>query len=383
MVCYSLFTAWRKLPEYAILTPQPIDFADFATALSSSASSLASSALSAATGGASATSSPFTANNPFFGGSQQQPAPYTKWYRVWERVSPSDFYQEAFIVPFILLTVTVHYWGRRVNRRKARNWAAAHAPTLQKEFAHVGFGGSRAPTAQEIESSGAAKAASSEALVLPDELIKEKSAQEFLSYASGRQNVAFVDVRLEMFKRYNPASLLMEWALSMLFESFPPPAEKMHAIAYAFDGREKDLVPVRTEQQQIELEGRVRNLQSGYDGFVWAVVHKDSMKRLRDERYDISLTFTKDNPKLPDWATVMSESAEITDFMLTDELAKVVKEAGEAVFDNLIVSDQPIDKPQKYVLQFFTIPPRSFLELKPPPISPPITISYANLNPKD
>ena len=276
---------------------------------------------------------------------------------MWERASPSDFYQEAFILPLLIITLGVHFWGRRVNKRKARNWAAAHAPILQKEFARVGFGGTRAPTMEEVESSGAAKAASSEALVLPDELIQEKTAQEFLSYATGRQNVAFLDVKLEMLKRYNPFTLAMEWGASLFFDSFSPPAERMQAIAYAFDGKEKDLVPVRTEQQQAELEGRVRGLQSGFDGFVWAVVHKDAMRRLREERYDISLTFTKDNAKLPGWATVMSESAEITDYMLTDELIKAIEQAGDEAFENLIVTDQPIDKPQKYVSTLFLLFP--------------------------
>ena len=310
-----------------------IDFADFAKAATSSLASFVGA------------ETPLFANPSSALGST---VAYTKWYKVWERASPSDFIQEAFIIPILTIMVAIHFWGRRVNKRKARNWAAAHAPLLQKEFAHVGFGGYRSPSMEEVESEGAAKATSSEALTLPDEVIKEKSAQEFLSYASGRQNVAFLDVRLELLKRYNPIMLFMEWALSSLFESFTPPSERMHAIAYTFDGKEKDIIPVRTEQAQAELEARVKGIQSSYDGYVWAIVHKDSMRRLRDERYDISLTFTKDNPKLPAWATVMSESAEITDFMLTDELAKAVKETGEETFENIIITDQPIDKPAKY-----------------------------------
>ena len=312
--------------------PILVDFADFAKAPDPSPASLASA------------ETPLFANPAFATGS---PVAYTKWYRVWERASPSDFTQEAFILPVLFVMVGFHFWGRRVNKRKARNWAAAHTPLLQNEFAHVGFGGYRAPSIDEVEGEGAAKATTSEALVLPDELIREKTAQEFLSYASGRQNVAFLDVRLEMLKRYNPMTLFMEWFLSLFFESFAPPAERMHAIAYTFDGKEKDIIPVRTERQQAELESRVKSLQSAYDGYVWAVVHKDSMRRLRDERYDISLTYTKDSTKLPSWATVMSESAEITDFMLTDELAKAVNECGEAMFENVIVTDQPIDKPAK------------------------------------
>jgi len=72
------------------------------------------------------------------------------------------------------------------------------------------------------------------------------------------------------------------------------------------------------------------------------------MRILRDERYDISLTTTKDHPKLPNWATVMSESAEVTEVMLTPELIKAVTDAGEDL-ECLIITDQPIDAPKKYV----------------------------------
>lgn len=69
--------------------------------------------------------------------------PYTKWYRVWERTSPKDFIQEAMVMPLILLIVVFHLWGTRKNRRRAREWAQAHAPALQSEFAVVGFDGDR------------------------------------------------------------------------------------------------------------------------------------------------------------------------------------------------------------------------------------------------
>ena len=59
-----------------------------------------------------------------------------------------------------------------------------------------------------------------------------------------------------------------------------------------------------------------------------------------------SLTSTKDSSKLPNWATVMSESAEITDFLLTPELVKAVESAGE-LLEHLIISDQPVDQPLK------------------------------------
>ena len=180
-----------------------------------------------------------------------------------------------------------------------------------------------------------------ETLNAPVELMKEKSPNEFASYATGRQNIAFVDLSITLTKRYSPLSTIAESAIGFFIESLPAPVERMTAIIYPFDGKEALTVPGQVPGAQ---ELRSKDSKSSYDGFVWAVVNKESMKALRDERYDVSLTTTKDNPKLPIWATVMTESAEVTDLLLTPELVKAIEAAGELV-DHLIITDQPIDKP--------------------------------------
>ncbi len=266
--------------------------------------------------------------------------PYTKWYRVWERTSPGDFKAEAFILPFILVLVLVHLWGIRTNRRKAKAWMRAHAPVLQQEFAVVGFGGRNAPKIDDVQASGLANALTSDELVIPDELLKEKAGNEFVTYATGRQNTAFVDVKISLLKRYNPLSQYSETVLGFFFDSMSATVERMEATAYCFDGKEKELVP------SIAGAETKSPPNSTFDGFVWAIVHKNSMRRLRDDRYDLSLTSTKDNPKLPTWATVMSEAAEITDALLTPELINAVEKAGEAL-EALIVTDQPLERPTK------------------------------------
>lgn len=237
--------------------------------------------------------------------------------------------QEATVLPFILILVVFHLWGTRKNRRRAREWAQAHAHAMQNEFAVVGFDGIR--RSSEVSSE----------LVSPESLLKERSAQEFASYATGRQNVAFVDVSIKLPKRYNPVVHFADQVLSFFFESWPAPVEKVEATAYAFDGKEKDLVPVPGGDTS---SLKVNN--STYDGFIWAIVHKNRMRSFRQDRYDASMTFTKDNPKLPSWVTVMTENAEITNTLLTPELIKAVEEAGHD-FEYLIVTDQPLDKPTK------------------------------------
>jgi hypothetical protein len=205
----------------------------------------------------------------------------------------------------------------------------------------VGFGGRKAPTAESVEAEGLPKSMADESLNAPVELMKEKSPNEFASYASGRQNIAFLDLGITLLRRYSPLITIAETVISFFIESMPAPVERMTATIYPFDGKEAITV---TGQIPGAQELRNRDSKSTYDGFVWAVVNKDSMKALRDERYDVSLTTTKDHPKLPVWATVMTESAEVTDLLLTPELVKGIEAAGE-LMDHLIITDQPIDKP--------------------------------------
>jgi Protein of unknown function (DUF1682) len=257
--------------------------------------------------------------------------PYTKWYRVWERSQLSDFKSEGILLPFLVLAILIHVWGTRTNRRKAKKWMAAHARTLDSEFALVGYGDKSA----EMEGITAES--------LPANLLKEKNTQDFQSYATGRQNVAWVDLKLQLLRLSNPAVMGAEWLLSLFFESFPAPRQVMQTAMYSFDGNEKKFVLPGVPGSE-EMTAKPGN--STYNGFVFAIVNKSAMRRLRDERYDVSLTFTKDHAKLPVWVTVMSESAEVTDTMLTKDLVAAVEKAGEAL-EYLIVTDQPIDKPTK------------------------------------
>lgn len=256
--------------------------------------------------------------------------PYTAWYRIWERTQPSDFYQEMFVVPFVLLMLLVHVFGIRANRRKARDWAAHHAPVLGFEFAKVGF----APGGKQVAD------ATPDGSVALDSFWKETTASEYAGYATGRQNVAFVDLRITLAKRFNPLIMFGERAIGFLFDSFPVTVEKLEGTAYAFDNREGTIIPRRKDDPAPKVSN------SSYDGFVFAVVHKRMLRKLREDRYDLSLTSTKEHPKLPHWAAVLTESAEVTDLILTPELIKAIEDAGE-LFDALIITDQPMDRPTK------------------------------------
>lgn len=309
-----------------------LDFADFAGAPDPSPVSILAS--SASTVPAAETGTPGS------------PVVYTKWYRVWERTQLSDFMMEGVLIPIILLALLVHFWGTRYNRRKAKKWMAVHAPLLEREFALVGFGSVPKVTPYSEGVQGDSLLEASAKLPgdnVPDEMLKEKTAWEYESYATGRQNVAFMDLKIFLKRRMNPLFLIAEEITGMFIDSVKPKGERMEAVLYAFDGKEKEFVPPPVPGS--EEAGKAKAVaNSAYDPFVFAIVNKLSMRRLRDERYDISLTFTKDHPKLPEWATVMSESAEVSDWMLTKELIDAVNQAGDSL-EYLIVTDQPTDKP--------------------------------------
>ena len=245
----------------------------------------------------------------------------------------------------MLLAIVIHIWGTRSNKRKAKRWMAVHAPLLDSEFALVGYVNTpKKPESDQIQADGLLKASAAlSGENLPADLLKEKTASDFQTYATGRQNTAFLDMKLQLYKRYNPIILGGEYVASLLFESFSTPAERFEAVAYAFDGKEKDFVPPSGPGSE-EYDFVPDRGNSSYDGFVFAVVNKNTMRRLRDERYDISLSPAKDNAKLPNWAICMSESAEITDTLLTKELITAIEFAGDSL-EYLIVTDQPVDKP--------------------------------------
>jgi hypothetical protein len=229
------------------------------------------------------------------------------------------------ILAVIAVIFTLHFIGTKLNKAKSRAWIKAHAPTLESEFALVGFGG--VPNVEQQQ---------------PEKLLKQKSLFEYATYATGRQNVAFMDVALTLKKRFNPIMTSVETVLGFFFDSFGSPVDSFEATIYPFDGKESSIVPNLPGAAEL----RSKDTKSGYDNFVWALVNKDNMKQLRDERYDLSITFTKDNSKLPIWVTCMSESAEITDALLTKDLASAIEKAGD-LFEALIISDQPIDKPTR------------------------------------
>ncbi|KAK0711240.1 hypothetical protein B0H67DRAFT_602054 [Lasiosphaeris hirsuta] len=278
------------------------------------------------------------APNPL-GGALPTGRPYTKWYNVHERHSLSEFKAEGAILSAIVVVLLLHLFGARANRTKAKKWIRANAVPLNAEFALVGFSGVPAIAADKT-GDDLLQALNDVNVQKGDSLLKEKSLFEFATYATGRANVAFVDVKLTLKKRFNPITTFIEYALGFFFDSFAQPQDCLEATLYPFDGKEALTVPGLPGAAEL----RAKDNKTSFDAFVWGLVHKESMKQVRDDRYDVSLTVTKDNAKLPTWLTVMTESAEVTELLLTPELMKAAEQAGD-LLEYLIISDQPIERP--------------------------------------
>ncbi|KAK4157134.1 hypothetical protein C8A00DRAFT_40496 [Chaetomidium leptoderma] len=300
-----------------------------------------------------------TSSNTF--GAAQTLRPYTKWYRIDERHSLSEFKIEGVILSVVSVVLLLHLFGARLNRNKAKKWIQAHSAPLTSEFASVGFSG--VPLGVADKKGDELLQALTEANARQgDDLLKEKSLFEFATYATGRANVAFLDVQLTLVKRFSPLTVLFETVFGFFMDSAPKTEDVLEAILYPFDGREALTVPGLPGAAELR-ELRSKDSKSAFDGFVWAIVHKERMKQVREDRYDVSLTVTKDHPKLPNWLTVMTESAEITDALLTPELIKAAELAGDHL-EYLIVSDQPMEKPK--TLNETTPRKRIFLKYRVP-----------------
>lgn len=287
--------------------------------------------------------------------------PYTKWYNIHERHSLSEFRAEGLILVCLAVVLLLHLFGTRLNRAKARKWARAHVKPLSDQFAVVGFD-PVSPAAAGKTGDELVQVMESDNLARDERILREKSLFEFATYATGRQNVAFVDVKLTLKKRFNPFATLIETTIGFFWDTFAAPEDTCEAFLYPFDGKEALTVPGLPGAAEL----RARESKSSYDGFVWAVVNKERMKQFRDERYDLSITVTKDSSKLPACLTVMTESAEITDALLTPELIKAVEQAGEQL-DYLIITDQPIERPKTYALPLASPHPRT--KLTNPPVA--------------
>ena len=173
-----------------------------------------------------------------------------------------------------------------------------------------------------------------------DLILRENSPTEFVVYATGRNNIAFMHVSISLMKRNNPIALVGDIVAGFIFDSIPEPSDSVTITLAPFDGGEQALLQT----------GGKKGESSKFDNFIWALVNKRTMNKWREERYDLSLTMTRDWEGLPRWCSIMTEAKEIGDLVLTKEIKEAVEKVEEdGGLEYLLVSDQRLEKPERYV----------------------------------
>lgn len=172
-----------------------------------------------------------------------------------------------------------------------------------------------------------------------DLILRENSPTEYVVYATGRNNVAFMHVTISLMKRNNPIALAGEFLAGFIFDAIPGPRDSVTVTLAPFDGGEQAL---------LQAGGKKGESSSKFDNFIWALVNKRTMNKWREERYDLSLTTTRDWEGLPRWCSIMTEAKEIGDLVLTKEVKEAVEQVGEDWgLEYLLISDQRLEKPQR------------------------------------
>ncbi|RLV90146.1 endoplasmic reticulum membrane protein [Spathaspora sp. JA1] len=214
---------------------------------------------------------------------------------IWQRIQIRNWNLELITITFIFAFVAIYKLGDLYNASKATKFLNGITPVLSKNFYQVGV--------------------NSKQLYIKD------SAENYSSYASGRTNIAKVDIKLVLQPRQNLFVWILEYLLGFFTDSVRIPTDKAEII----------ITPSIT-----------------YDNFVVAIVSKLGMNDARKFNYFLSLCKTSDSTNLPQSFVYMSEANEFQEKFTTQELSRALT-LGSADFIKFVaVTDQPVERPETF-----------------------------------
>ncbi|KAJ7771391.1 hypothetical protein DFH07DRAFT_804199 [Mycena maculata] len=205
---------------------------------------------------------------------------------------PALFQKEAALLGALLFYALFFLYGRWINTRRATKWLEAHLPVLEQQFSK------------------------------PKRWIKD-GYSDFFNFSTGRRNVASLHAVFALIPRHD----FFQWAFQT--------GRTFIDLQYR---------PV----DDLQLDFKLLPGTLAHD-FVWAVVSKDELLSVKNDRWDLTFTKTSENPGLPSKFSVMSEFGDVTDGVLKAfPLAKVLENPKIApYFRSLSITDQPRDRPTK------------------------------------
>ncbi|KAI5965291.1 uncharacterized protein KGF55_001511 [Candida pseudojiufengensis] len=212
---------------------------------------------------------------------------------LWERIQIRDWRTEFFTLGFIIIFTILFKLGDYVNELKVKNFLSGVEQVFKKQFYQFG--------------------------VLPNKLFIKDSSEHFASYATGRLNIAKVDLKFILKPRQNIFIWIMETGFSLFTTSVQTPEDKVEII--------------------ITPSGK-------YDNFISAIVSKLGMNDARKLNYFLSLCKTTDSSNLPESFVYMSEANEFQDKITTPELKQSLTLQSANFLKVIAFTDQSSIRPE-------------------------------------
>lgn len=212
---------------------------------------------------------------------------------IWQRIQLKDWRVEFFTLGFTVIFVLLFKAGDLYNQSKVTKFLNNVKPTFTKQFFQFG--------------------------VAPNKLYVKDSSENYSSYASGRLNIAKVDLKFVLAPRHNLFLWIMEVLISFFTNNVKAPEDTVEVV----------ITPL-----------------GKYDNFISAIVSKLGMNDARKANYFLSLCKTTDSPNLPESFVYMSEAHEFQDKLTTTELRQALTLGSASFIKFIAFTDQPEAKPE-------------------------------------
>ncbi|KAK6879032.1 UPF0674 endoplasmic reticulum membrane protein [Candida tropicalis] len=212
---------------------------------------------------------------------------------VWQRLQIRDWRLEIFTMGFIAIFVFLFKTGDLYNKSKVTGFLSGISEVMNKQFYQFG--------------------------VSPNQLYIKDSSENYSSYATGRVNIASVQINFTLVPRYNVFLWILESGFSFFSSNVKAPEDTVDIV--------------------ITPSGH-------YDNFITAIVSKLGMNDARKFNYFLSLCKTSDSPNLPESFVYMSEANEFQEKTTTNELKNSLNLQIANVVKFIALTDQPVEKPE-------------------------------------
>jgi hypothetical protein len=166
------------------------------------------------------------------------PTSFLENLKFWRRYTWRDFYFEYATFAVIGTYYALHTFGRKRNTKLAQRWVRANRKLLSDQFAQFGV-------------------PSVDGRIVP---LSHDGGGVYESYATGRVNITRLWIEIGMKSRHDFVAWIVESVVGFFWEGFGGGGDTVEIV--------------------IEPSGE-------WEGFVWGIVRKGMMRRLREKRYDL------------------------------------------------------------------------------------------------